>query len=306
MASRSPADSRASHSWRSWSQVNSWLFFSRVVAPSSALRSGSVMPFSAAAFSICVVRREKRLSSAGEMPAISKSSRLRWMGRPKSCSLLARRTRKAAWKYGASRFELAELAGLPALLLAVVRRVERETVGVQVRVGHAVDGPRRGVDEFGPEHVAGGAVVILAVDTHPGLHLGLDVAHGLIDGGAEGGEDFRVVAEAVEQRHRLGHREGEVVADGAVGARAGRQRIVVVRLQVVAQPVEGVLVDHAGEAQAACPLPPPQADELLALAEIIGLAVITLGALGATLLGHAKHASFYARQVPSGWIRLLI
>ena len=102
-------------------------------------------------------------------------------------------------------FEFAELAGFPAAFFLVPGRIERKDMGVQLRVGEAVHRPGSGMDEFRPDHVAGGAVGVLAASCGRGFSSPLRFAHRLIDRAAERIQDALVAAHGVEQRNRLRH-----------------------------------------------------------------------------------------------------
>ena len=108
-----------------------------------------------------------------------------------------------------------KLAGFPAPLHRVVRRVERHGVAMQMRIGkrNAVlgDGAGRAVDEFRPDHVAGVRSSSRAFGAHPHLHLVFHLLHGFLDRVAEHGFNPWVVAQFVGERDRLGSVEGEIV-----------------------------------------------------------------------------------------------
>ena len=100
-------------------------------------------------------------------------------------------------------FEVAELPCLPPRFLIVIGGVEDEAVGVQLRIGHAIDRPGGGVNELGPGHIAGDAVGIFPAAPVAGFDFRFDVAHGFIDRLAEGPEQFRIGRLGIEQRQRL-------------------------------------------------------------------------------------------------------
>ena len=133
---------------------------------------------------------------------------------------------------GAVGDDVAELHGLVPLLLPVPGGVDHECVGVQVRIGHAVDRPRRGVQELRPGDVAGGAVVVATIDADAGFYVAFDLAHGVADGIAERVANAGVVGERREDRDALRRVEREVRSRAAVLARAcgetlSRQRVLV-------------------------------------------------------------------------------
>ena len=251
------------------------------------------MPRFSATFSIRAVRREKRFSTSAGIPAISKSSRFRSTPKPNSWSLSGQPNAKGRLEIRGVPLEFAELAGFPAPFLLVPGRVEHEDMGMQLRIGKAVNGPRRGVDEFRPDHVARGAVRVLAAFADAGFHLRFHFAHRLIDGRPERTQDVLVAAHGVEQRDRLRHREREIVTHRPLAAGSHRQRLSGCWVEVVAQPLEGEFVHRPFQAQAGRPFAAPRADDLLSFAVIIRRRVIPLGVLGTVLLRDTNHASFY-------------
>ncbi len=110
-------------------------FFLSCFRPSSALRSGSSIPFSSAIFSIRAVRRENLARISGVRPAISKSSCLRSTPKPRSWSRFARRTGRPTGNRSVP-LQIPELACLPAVFLLVEGRVEHEDVRMKLRIGH--------------------------------------------------------------------------------------------------------------------------------------------------------------------------
>ena len=150
------------------------------------------MPFSSATFSMSSVRREKRPRMSGGNPrdleivafAInSESEVLKPVGKPHA------KRRLEVWGIP---LEFAKLARFPAMLLLVPRRVEDEDMGVKLGIGQPVHRPRCRVDELRPDHVAAGAVDILAASTDARLHLRFHLAHGLIHRRPESTEDLLV------------------------------------------------------------------------------------------------------------------
>ena len=191
--------------------------------------------------------------------------------------------------------EVAELPRLPLAFGGVEGGVGDEAVGVELGVGHPADGPGGGVDELGPEQVAGGPVLVPAALADPAGHLRLDLPHGVFDGPAEGGQQVGVVVDGEGQGHRLGHREGEVVPGGAVGPGAGGERVAGLRVQVVAQPVELVPADRARQAEPFGRPAAPAADQLLPLAVVVGGGVVPLGGGRRLVLGNPEHGPSYRR-----------
>ena len=109
------------------------------------------------------------------------------------------------------------------------------------------------------------AVSILAASADAGLHLRFHLAHRLIHRRPESIEDVLVAAHRVEQRNALGHGEGEIIADRAFGPRPDRQLLAGSRVKVIAEPIEGVLIDRPGEPQAGRTFAAPGTDEFLSL-----------------------------------------
>jgi hypothetical protein len=171
-------------------------------------------------------------------------------------------------------------------------------VRVKLRIRHATDWPRGGVDELRPHQVAGCPLFVAAVLAHAGFDFGLDVAHGFIDRRAEGIEDVSIAGEAIDQRHRLGHRPGEVVADRALRARAGCQALACPWVEVVAQPVKRQLVYRSLQAKQQRPLPAPGAYQLLAFAVVVCRRVIALGGVRAILLRDPQHVRIISTKSP--------
>ena len=163
-------------------------------------------------------------------------------------------------------------------------------MGVQLRVGEAVHRPGRGVDELRPDHVARGAVFVLAAHADAGFHLRFDLAHRLIDRAAEGIHDALVAAHGVEQRDRLRHREREIVTHRPLGSRSHRQRLPGPWVEVVAQPLKGEFVHRPFQPEPGRAFAAPGADQFLSFAVIVRRRVVALGVLGTILLRDADHA----------------
>ena len=123
------------------------------------------MPFSSATFSIRAVRREKRFSTSGGYPRDLEIVALALDPEAQVLKLVRQPHAKCRLEVRGIPLEFAELARFPAMFFLVPGRVEHEDMGVQLRIGQAIDGPGRGVDEFRPDHVAGDAVC------HPGRPL---------------------------------------------------------------------------------------------------------------------------------------
>ena len=186
-------------------------------------------------------------------------------------------------------FQFAELAGLPAALLVVPGRVEYKNMGVQLGVRQTINGPRRGMDEFGPDHVARRAVRVLQAPADAGLHLRFHVTHRLIDGCPECRQDVLVAAHGVKQRDRLRHREREVVTHCPLASRSHGQRLAGPWVTVVAQPIERGLIHRPFQPEPGRTLTAPQADQFLSLAVIVCCSVVTFRVLGVILLGDTNH-----------------
>ena len=119
--------------------------------------------------------------------------------------------------------QFSELASFPATFRFVISRIEHKTVGMKLRIGDAINGPGSGVDEFRPDHVAGNTVFILALYADAGFHLRFHLSHRLIDGATERRQYVLVAAHGIQQRHRLRHREREIVPHPPPDARLHRQ-----------------------------------------------------------------------------------
>ena len=250
---------RLSQASRSCGKLNSRSFVSRVSAPSSALRSGLVMPFSSATFSMSSVRREKRFRMSAGIPCDLEIVALAFDSESQVLKLVRQPHAKRRLEVGGVPLQFAELACFPAVLLVVPRRIEHEDVGMQLRVGNAVHRPGGRVDELRPDHIARDAVAVLLARADPGLHLAFHLAHRLIDRRAEGFEDLRVARAPIKQRDALGDREGEVVTDGTLSPRADRQLLAGQRMKVIAEAIERFLIDCPRQPQAgSAPLPPQE------------------------------------------------
>ncbi len=149
------------------------------------------------------------------------------------------------------------------------------------------------MDELRPGHVAGDAVFILPAHADARFHLRFDLSHRLGDRSAESIHDALVAAHGVEQRHRLRHREGEIVTHPPLGARSHRQRFAGRRVEVVAHPLEGQLIDRLFQPEPGGTFTTPGADEFLSFAVIVRRRVVAFGVFGTVLLRDADHALFY-------------
>ena len=148
------------------------------------------------------------------------------------------------------------------------------------------------MDELRPDHVARGAVRVLAVFADARLHLRFHFAHRLIDRRPERTQDVLVAAHGVEQRDRLRHGEGEIVTHRPLAAGSHRQRLSGCGVEVVAQPLEGELVHRPFQPEPGRTFAAPRADDFLSFAVIVRRRVVTLGTLGTILLRDTNHASF--------------
>ena len=95
--------------------------------------------------------------------------------------------------------EFTELARLPALLLCVPRRIEREHMRVQLRIGHTLDRPGCGVNELRPNHVARGAVIVLPALADSRLHFQFNLTHRFLNSLAECVHNCLIRCHRVEQ-----------------------------------------------------------------------------------------------------------
>ena len=148
------------------------------------------------------------------------------------------------------------------------------------------------MDEFRPDHVAGGAVRVLVAFADAGFHLRFPLAHRLIDRRPARIHDALVAAHGVEQRDRFRHREREIVTHRPIAARSHRQWLSGCWIAVVAQPLEGELIHRPFQPEPGRPFAAPQPDKFLSFAVIVRRRVIPLGVLGTILLRDTNHASF--------------
>ncbi len=105
------------------------------------------------------------------------------------------------------------------------------------------------MDELRPDHVPRRAVNVLALLADAGFHLGFHVAHSVIDRPAESIQNGLVAAHRVEQRHALGHAEGEVVTYSPLGPRSHGELLARLGVEVVTQPLEGELINRSFKPQ---------------------------------------------------------
>ena len=149
------------------------------------------------------------------------------------------------------------------------------------------------MDEFCPSHVTADAIDILVSLADTCLHLRFHLPHRLINGTAEGIHDAFVATHGIQDRYRLGHRERKIVTHRPVGACQHRKRFPRLRIEIVAEPIKGELVDCAFQSEAGRTFPAPKTNYHLAFAVIVRRGVVTLGGPGTISLGDADHASFY-------------
>ena len=109
-------------------------------------------------------------------------------------------------------------------------------MGVELRIGNAVDRTTGRVDELRPHHVSGRAIHILVTATDTGQHFSFDGIHGLIDRLPKCVQDALIAAQGIEQRYTLRHAEGKVVPDCTIGSRQHRERLPGHGVEVIAKP----------------------------------------------------------------------
>jgi len=85
----------------------------------------------------------------------------------------------------------------------------------------------------------------------------------------------------------------EKIHQDMVGAMKQRavERLSTLRMEVIAQPVEGELVDGSVQAKQVSALATPLADNFLALAIVVRRRIVAFGVTGTILLRYANHAS---------------
>src|SRR5580658_5735474 len=105
------------------------------------------------------------------------------------------------------------------------------------------------MNELCPNHVPRGAVNVLALLADAGFHLRFHLAHGVIDRPAESIHNGLVAAHRVEQGYAFGYAESEVVTYAPLRARPHGELLSRFGVKVVAQPLEGELVNRSFKPQ---------------------------------------------------------
>src|SRR5580700_4269009 len=93
--------------------------------------------------------------------------------------------------------QIALLRGFPALFHRVQGGVEDEAVRMEVWGDFTLDGPRREVDKFGADEIAGDPVLVLPAATHARFHFCLGVLERFMIALPERSEDAFVARDFV-------------------------------------------------------------------------------------------------------------
>ena len=133
---------------------------------------------------------------------------------------------------------IGELRSLPALLLRIERRIERDRMAVELRVRHAVHRARGAVDELAPDHVGACAVLLAALRAHARHHRGLHVLYR----SPEGVHNALITAQLIGKRYRFRGVEREVVEDATFRLCARRELLICQGIDIVAELEVALLV----------------------------------------------------------------
>jgi len=120
-------------------------------------------------------------------------------------------------------------------------------MGMKLRVGHAINGTRRRVDEFSSDHVACGAVAILPAPPNAGFHLCFHFKHGLASSFTKCLKHVGIFGQAIKQRYGFGNRESKIIPDGTLNAGSYCKRLICFGMQVIAKTLERLLAHRTGK-----------------------------------------------------------
>ena len=111
--------------------------------------------------------------------------------------------------------DFSEIGRLPFEFNGIVRGVEADNMGVELRAYNPVYGTAGQVHEFRADKIAGRSVLIGVAFADAGLHFAFHFAHRLANQRAKRIGDTLVTGDGMDNGDGFGGRPGEVVSDSA-------------------------------------------------------------------------------------------
>ena len=167
------------------------------------------------------------------------------------------------------RLDVAEVGCFPPPFHEVMRRVERETVDMQMWIGNASHRSRREMHELRPREISRDAVRLRTLLPDPRGRSHFNVRHRLRDRVPERFDDFRVARQRVQNGETFRRVKVQVVADHALSVRPGGQPFAGSRMPVFHQRRERFRRHVADQSQESGGLAMPLADDLLLLRIVV-------------------------------------